>query len=418
MKPFLIILVAVVALGGGWWYYNKDKDEAPQYQTVAVSEGSLTQTVTATGILNPVVNVTVGSQISGNIQKLFADFNSPVKAGQVVAQIDPATYQAVVHQTEGDLANSKAALELAKITAKRKKELVEQKAAPQADLDTAEATLHQAEATVTIKEANLEKAQADLNRCTITSPIDGTVISRSVDVGQTVAAAMNAPVLFLIANDLTKMQIDTAVAEADVGTVEEGQNVDFSVDAFPYRTFHGVVAQVRNAATTVQNVVTYNVVVSVDNLDLKLKPGMTATVALIVAHRENVVKVPNAALRFRMPEAPGATPASTPATPTMAGGGGPRPGGGGPGGPGGRGGGGKRGGGNRAERKLYVMAAGATAPTQVETKLGISDGISTEVLSGLKAGDMVVTALLNPPKIVLPKTNSNPLTGGGGMRPR
>ncbi len=259
--------------------------------------------MTATGILNPVLNITVGSQISGNISKLYADWNSEVKANQVVAQIDPAIYLAAVHQCEGDLANAKAALELAQLTSKRKEELVAQHAAAQADLDTAIATLHQCEATVQMKDANLELANVNLKNCTIYSPIDGIVISRSVDVGQTVAAAMNAPVLFLIANDLTRMQIDSNVAEADVGNVEVGQAVNFTVDAFPYQTFHGKVAQVRNAASTVQNVVTYDVVISVKNADLKLKPGMTANISIITAQRDNVIKVPNAALRFRMVEA-------------------------------------------------------------------------------------------------------------------
>src|SRR5260221_2906709 len=312
-----IVLVLVAALGGGvWWYYHHNHNDAPQYVTAPVTRGEMTQAVMATGTLNPVLNVTVGSQISGNIQKLFADYNSPVKANDVVAQIDPAVYLAVVHQCQGDLANAQAALELAQLTAKRKQELVDQHAAPQADLDTATATLHQAEATVKIKQANLEKAQVDVDHCTIYSPIDGIVISRSVDVGQTVAAAMNAPVLFLIANDLTKMQIDSNVAEADVGNVELDQEVEFTVDAFPYRTFHGKVSQVRNAASIVQNVVTYDVVISVNNADLKLKPGMTATANIVIAHREGVLKIPNAALRVRMPDSVATpTPAPTPAPP-------------------------------------------------------------------------------------------------------
>ena len=257
---------------------------------------SLREAVTATGTLTPVLNVTVGSQISGNILNLGADWNTPVKAGQVVAQIDPAIYVATVDQCKGDLANSNAALELAQLTAKRTQELVDQHAAPQADLDTAVATLHQAQATVQMKQANLELANVNLEHCTIYSPVDGVVISRSVDVGQTVAAAMNAPVLFLIANDLTKMQIDSNVAEADVGNIEVGQSVNFTVDAFPYRTFQGKVVQNRNAAVTVQNVVTYDVVIAVDNPDLKLKPGMTAAISIITAQRDNVIKVPNAAL--------------------------------------------------------------------------------------------------------------------------
>ena len=328
------------------------------------------------------------------------------------ARLDAATYQAVVHQNEGDVALAQASLELARLTANRKQELVAQKAAAQADLDSALATLRQAEATLKVKEANLERAKVDLDRCTIRSPVDGTVISRSVDVGQTVAATMNAPVLFTIANDLAKMQIDTNVAEADVGAVEENQTVNFSVDAFPYRVFHGKVSQVRNAATTVQNVVTYDVVVAVDNPDLKLKPGMTANVSIVIAKREDVTKLPNAALRFRMPEpegTPGATPPASPIAAISAGGGSP---GGAPPGPGMRRPGGGRPGGSGGPRKVYVTAPGAAKPEQVDVKLGISDGVMTEVLEGLKPGDLVVTGMITPKATPTP---TNPF-GGGGRR--
>src|SRR5881409_1569933 len=276
------------------------------YQSATVTRGPITQVVTATGTLNPVINVQVGSQVSGNIAKLFADFNSQVKAGQVVAQIDPALFQATVTQAEGDLASAQAALELAKLNATRTEELFAKKTSSKADLDQAVANLHQAEANVKIKQGALDKAKADLDHCTITSPIDGVVISRSVDVGQTVAASLQAPVIFQIANDLTKMHIDSAVAEADVGVVEVGQDVDFTVDAFPMRTFHGKVVQVRNAPITVQNVVTYDTVIGVSNADLKLKPGMTANVSIVVARKDNVLQIKNAALRYRPAEALGA----------------------------------------------------------------------------------------------------------------
>src|SRR5438034_4637860 len=281
---------------------------AANYQTATVTRGPITQAVTATGTLNPVVNVQVGSQVSGNIAKLFADFNSQVKAGQVVAQIDPALFQATVTQAEGDLANALAALELAKVNATRTQELFAKKTSSQADVDQAMANLHQAEANAKIKQGALDKAKADLDHCTITSPIDGVVISRSVDVGQTVAASLQAPVIFTIANDLTKMQIDTNVAEADVGVVKVGQSVDVTVDAFPMQTFQGKVVQVRNAPITVQNVVTYDTVIGVSNPDLKLKPGMTANVAIIVAHKDNVLQIKNAALRYRPQDA---TPVET-----------------------------------------------------------------------------------------------------------
>src|SRR5436189_6465025 len=277
---------------------------AANYQSATVTRGPITQAVTATGTLNPVVNVQVGSQVSGNIAKLFADFNSQVKAGEVVAQIDPALFQATVTQAEGDLAGAQAALELARINARRTEDLFARKTSAQADVDQATANLHQAEANVKIKQGALDKAKADLDHCTITSPVDGEVISRNVDVGQTVAASLQAPVIFTIANDLTKMQIDANGAEADVGVVKVGQDVDFTVDAFPMRTFHGKVVQVRNAPITVQNVVTYDTVIGVSNPDLKLKPGMTANVSIIVAHKDNVFQIKNAALRYRPAEAP------------------------------------------------------------------------------------------------------------------
>jgi HlyD family secretion protein len=296
-----IILVAAV-VGGIVWYANNDHEDAPVYTSTAIARGDITQTVTASGQLNPVLNVQVGSQISGNIQKLYADFNSLVKSNQVVAQLDPAIFQASVHQAEGDLANARAGLELAELNAKRSAELFKSNLVPQSDNDKAKADLHQAEAQVRIKEASLERAKVDLAHCTIYAPVDGIVISRSVDVGQTVAASMNAPTLFIIANDLSKMQIDANVSEADVGTVEEGQNVSFTVDAFPNRTFVGKVVQIRNSPITVQNVVTYDTVIGVDNPDLKLKPGMTATLAITTAQRNGVLRVPNSALRIKPPE--------------------------------------------------------------------------------------------------------------------
>jgi len=363
---------------------------AENYQTSIVTRGPITQAVTATGTLNPVVNVQVGSQVSGNIAKLFADFNSQVKAGQVVAQIDPALFQATVTQAEGDLASAQAALELAKLNATRTEELFAKKTSSKADLDQAVANLHQAEANVKIKQGALDKAKADLDHCTITSPIDGVVISRSVDVGQTVAASLQAPVIFQIANDLTKMQIDANVAEADVGVLEVGQDVDFTVDAFPMRTFHGKVVQVRNAPITVQNVVTYDTVIGVNNADLKLKPGMTANVSIVVAHKDNVLQIKNAALRYRPAEAtPGEIRSRSPAPA------------------------GTRGSTGRerrtSERTVYVLSVGRPQPVQIKT--GISDGVVTEVIEGLKEGDRVVTAELSS-KSPAGSPPANPFSGG------
>ena len=368
------------------------------YQTVAVTRGAITQTVTATGTLNPVVNVQVGSQVSGNIQKLFADFNSKVKAGDIVAQIDPILFQAAVTQTEGDLASAQAALELAKLNAARTQELVKKQNSAQADLDQAMANLHQAEASVKIKQGALDKARADLEHCTITSPIDGEVISRSVDVGQTVAASLQAPVIFAIANDLTKMQIDSNVAEADVGVVAKDQTVDFTVDAYPTRTFHGQVVQVRNAPITVQNVVTYDTVIGVSNPELKLKPGMTANVSIIIAHRDDALKVGNAALRYRPPEGTVSEAKASPGASRPPGGGARQ-----------RDAGARE---RRVERTVYVLPPGASKPKAVQIKTGISDNISTEVTEGLHEGDRVVTGAIGG-------TTANPASTnpfGGGRR--
>jgi HlyD family secretion protein len=396
MKRFFSWIVAIVGLLIIAFIIRQFRQGgAANYQTATVSRGPITQAVTATGTLNPVITVQVGSQVSGNIAKLFADFNSQVKAGQEVAQIDPAIFQATVTQAEGDLASAKASLELAKVTASRTQELFARKTSSQADVDQAMATLHQAEANVKIKQGALDKAKADLDHCTITSPIDGVVISRSVDVGQTVAASLQAPVIFAIANDLTKMQIDSNVAEADVGVVSIDQNVDFTVDAFPMQTFQGKVVQVRNAPITVQNVVTYDTVIGVSNPDLKLKPGMTANVSIIVAHKDNVLQIKNAALRYRPPDA---TPVETKRISTSRPG---RPGSGGSG----------IGQEGRAERTVYVLPSGASRPKPVQIKTGISDGTTTEVIEGLKEGDRVVTAELSSATSA-PSPPANPFSGG------
>jgi HlyD family secretion protein len=396
MKRFLPVGIIIVALLLILFVVRRcTSSNASTYQTANVTHGPITQLVTATGTLNPVVNVQVGSQVSGNIAKLFADFNSEVKAGQTVAQIDPMLFQAAVTQAEGDVANAQAALELAKVNAARTQRLFTEKNSSQQDVDSAVANLHQAEANVKIKQGALDKAKADLDHCTITSPIDGVVISRSVDVGQTVAASLQAPVIFQIANDLAKMQIDSNVAEADVGAVEVGQDVDFTVDAFPTRTFHGKVVQVRNAPITVQNVVTYDTVIGVENKDLKLKPGMTANVSIIIAHKDNVLQLKNAALRYRPSDA---ATAATPAQARAAS----------PGGQGQRPTGARQ---RSSERTVYILSYGGPKPVQIKT--GISDGIVTEVTDGFKEGDSVVTAELTSPSAASSsQTNqTNPFSG-------
>ena len=386
--PWLAIIVALLLIAVVVRHFRNSGDAT--FQTANVTRGPITQAVTATGTLNPVLNVQVGSQVSGNISKLFADFNSQVKAGQVVAQIDPALFQAAVTQAEGDVASAQAALELARLNAKRTQDLFARKTSSQADLDQAMANLHQGEANVKIKQGALDKAKADLDHCTITSPIDGVVISRSVDVGQTVAASLQAPVIFQIANDLAKMQIDSNVAEADVGVVQVGQDVDFTVDAFPTQTFHGKVVQVRNAPITVQNVVTYDTVIGVSNPDLKLKPGMTANVSIVAARKDNVLQIKNAALRYRPTEA-GATEMGSRSPSSR----------------GGRGLGGRER--TTSERTVYVLSG--SQPTPVQIKTGISDGVVTEVVEGLKEGDRVVTAEMAA-KSQPASTPANPFSGG------
>src|SRR5436190_8750147 len=300
---WLVVLVVLSGVAvGGVAYLKNSKDQALEFKTTQAARGEITQVVTANGALNPVRTVTVGSQISGIITELKVDFNSKVKEGDVLAKIDPATYERALARAVADLANSQAGLELAKFNAKRSKQLYADKLISESEFEQAEVALLQAEANVKIRQASVDSAKVDLDRTTIYAPISGMVISRKVDAGQTVAASFNTPELFTIANDLTKMQIETLVSEADVGGVQEGQKVNFMVDAFPGRKFSGRVNQVRFAPITNQNVVTYTAVVEVDNREMKLRPGMTANASIITAQRTNTLCVPNAALRFRPPE--------------------------------------------------------------------------------------------------------------------
>ncbi len=417
----LILAVLAAAGGAAWWYWHGRGEGATEYQTATVSRGDLTQVVTATGQLGPVVNVQVGSQISGIVKRILIDYNSVVKSNQIIAEIDPATYDLSVLRAEAQVANSKANLALAQVQARRADELFKASLVSGSDHDTAIAQLQQAQAQVQSDEANLKSAQVQLSYCTIYAPVDGVVISRNVDVGQTVAASFNTPTIAVIANDLAKMQIDALVSEADIGGVAVGQNVNFGVDAYPYRTFHGKLNQVRYGAITNQNVINYDCVIGVDNSDLKLLPGMTANVSIITAERKDALKIPNAAFRFRPPDAgvggptnagfagmgPGAGAGSGSRGPGAR----PPSDGSARGGPGGmgaqagnRGGSGSRPG--RAERQLvrtvYILAANGDSkdkndpkPKPVQIRVGINDGISTEVLDGLADGAQVVTGVIS-----------------------
>ena len=398
-KRLTVLAVLLTAVGGASWRFKGHNDEGPRYTTEEVGRGDLTQSVKATGTLNPVVNVTVGSQVSGRICKLYVDFNSIVKSNQVIAEIDPSTYQAAVEQAKADLANARANAELQRAEAKRSSELFKNKLISSSDYDTANATLHEAEATVQIKEALLHTAEANLGYCKIVSPVDGVVISRAVELGQTVASSFNTPTLFQIANDLTKMQIDAAVDEADIGGIKKGESVDFAVDAYPTRTFHGIITQVRNAPATVNNVVTYDTVIGVTNSDYSLKPGMTASVSIVVARHKQILQIPNAALRF---EPLDTTTVETNALATASGQSAntnPREKSDHP-----RGGPARRGAGEWDEhspvRTIFVLrgdAAGKDPRLEaVQVTTGITDNIHTEVLSGLKEGDRVATGLAIP----------------------
>jgi HlyD family secretion protein len=315
MKKFLVVLVLLAAAAGGWYYYTSREaaDEKPVYATAAVGRADILQSVTATGQLDPLLTVDVGSQISGLVKKLYVDFNSKVKKGDKLAEIDPATYLQRLRQAEANLASAEANSRLQRLNAERIRSLFEQKLVTQQELDQSVAQLQQSESQLLTNRAAVENARVDLERCTISSPIDGMVMNKQTEEGKTVAASLNAPVLFTIANDLSKMQIAAAVSEADVGSVQVGQQVSFTVDAFPNRPFTGEVVQVRNAPRTVSNVVTYDTIINVSNDDLKLRPGMTANVSIIVARRDGALRVPNAALRVRMPEGLAKVPTPPPA---------------------------------------------------------------------------------------------------------
>jgi len=296
-----IVLVAVAA--GAVLLKPKDNAVPPsKYRSTAVDRGAINQTVTATGTINPVALINVGSQVSGTVAELHADFNDRVKKGQVLLKLEPTIFNAQVGQAEASIASARASLQLAQATYKRNEQLVAQNFVSSLALDQSRREMDVAAANLKLAQAQLDRARADLNNSVIRSPIDGVVIKRTIDLGQTVAASFNTPNLFQIANDLTKMQIDTSVSEADVGLLKDGLPARFVVDAYPDREFNATMRQFRLAPNVVQNVVTYNVVLDVDNTDELLKPGMTAQVRLVVANRPDVLRIPTTALRFRLSE--------------------------------------------------------------------------------------------------------------------
>ncbi len=359
----LLALLLAAAAAAAWWMSGARANV--RYTTVPIARGAITRTVTATGSVNPELTIIVGTYVSGVIQQLFCDYNTEVKKGQVCAKIDPRPYQTLVDQAKANLAVAKAQLEkdkasltYMKLAFERAARLVQTSAVSQDAFDNAKSSYDQAqaqiaydEATIQQRQSALDAAQVNLDYTNISSPVDGIVVSRNVTMGQTVAASFQTPTLFLIATDLTKMQVDTNIAEGDIGGIELGDKVGFSVDAFPKRTFQGSVRQIRQSPQTVQNIVTYNVVVAVDNSDLALKPGMTAAVRVVIDQRSDVMRVPNPALRYAPAGAAGQSD----------------------------------------QAQIWVLRDGR--PVAVPVVLGLDDDSFTEIASDdLKPGDRVITA--------------------------
>lgn len=385
-----IVLLAMLAAGLGslvWWYWPAAHEPSARYKLATVDRGPVAATVTATGTVNPIVSVPVGSQVSGTVQHLYADFNSRVIEGQILALIDPAPFRAKRDQARASLRTARGTLAKAEVAGEQRKldldravTLRRQEFVSQSEVDSARTNYRDAMAQLEVSQAQVDQAEAalasaelDLEHTAIRSPVNGIVVSRNVEVGQTVAASLQAPTLFLIAQDLRRMQVNANVSESDIGGVTEGKGAEFLVDTYPGRTFKGTVTQVRNAPVSIQNVVTYDVMIDVDNHDLLLKPGMTANVTIVTAHKDEVLRVPNAALRFKLP-----------GTPTE-------------------------------RKKSVVWVLGATGlPRQVTIRAGISDAMLTEVVEGdLHKGDSVIVAVETGPG-----TEGKELPPGFGMGTR
>lgn len=375
MKKVVIAVVVLIAVGAGLFLALRSDKNGMKYITEKITRGDIKSTVSATGTVNAVTTVQVGTQVSGTIKQLFADYNSPVKKGQLLAQIDPAVFEAQVGQARANLMSARATLEKSRVTLRdtqttfeRNKILYAKNFIAKSDLDTAETNYLSAQAQIKISEAQVQQTQAALDAASINlkyskilSPVDGTVISRNVDIGQTVAASFQTPTLFTIAQDLTKMQIDTSVDEADIGKIAVGQHVAFTVDAYPELTFSGQVSVIRNAPITVSNVVTYDAVIIVDNSALKLKPGMTANVSIETATALGALRIPNAALRFK-PATTGKNGTINSATKTM-----------------------------KAAKSPGVWILENKIPQYTKITTGISDGNYTEVTAGnITEGQQVI----------------------------
>jgi HlyD family secretion protein len=432
--PWLLALALALAVAA-WLLLRPRANPGPRFDTVNADRGRVTARVTATGALSALVTVQVGSQVSGRIAELNVDFNSRVTKGMVIGRIDAELFRAALEQAranleaaKGNLARAEAQAEDAARQAERSSTLADRRLIAPADRDTAVSNAKAARAQVLATRGSVaqalaaaHQAEVNLTYTSIVSPIDGVVISRNVDVGQTVAASLQAPTLFTIAEDLKRMQVDTSVPEADVGKLTAGMKATFSVDAYPGRPFEGRVRQIRNAPQTVQNVVTYDAVIDVDNPDLVLKPGMTANVSFVYADREDVVRLPNAALRFRPPADMGGGDPSARAPggagrPEQRGGGanartaganGGRPGPAVAGAPGGR----------------TVWRLEGTEPQPVRVETGVTDGSWTELVSGeVNAGDRLIVGIPREASSGAPGGVGGPGgpggPGGGGMMRR
>ena len=356
---FWVLLLAISGAGYGLWKQIPAEQPAQKFKTETIARGDVVQTITANGTLNPVVVINVGTQISGTIQKLHVNFNDQVTAGQILAELDPSLLSATLKQSQANLAGVEANLRLARTKEARARKLVAQGFVVQSQLDEAVEVLDAAKAQVKVVKAQIERDEANLRYSTIRSPISGIVIARPVDIGQTVAASFQTPTLFQIAQDLKVMQIDTSIAEADIGKIKLQQEVSFSVDTFPDKNFSGMVKQIRLNPTIQQNVVTYNVVIAADNSEGTLLPGMTAHVQINTQQRTQVLRVANAALRYKPSDAELVNKDSNP--------------------------------------KLYKVIQGK--PASFNVKLGIADNLYTEIVSGdLKEGDEVITRELGARK--------------------
>lgn len=404
----VIAALALLALLGTWWL--RDAEEPRSWVTSPVEKGPIVATVTATGTVNPVKSVTVGTYVSGPIQDIFVDFNSPVRKGQVIAKIDPRTYQGKVDKARAELSTAQAGVEKARADAKlrrlqesRQEALAKTRVVSRDELDVSRSTAEQADAQLKLALAAVEQAEASLREADVSlgytdivSPVDGIVVSRDVQVGQTVAASFQTPTLFVIAENLKKMQVNAFVSEADIGRVREGQRATFSVDAYPGRSFPATVWQVRNSPQSVENVVTYDVVLEFDNEEQLLKPGMTANVSIVTAEEPDALKVPTAALRFQPPSSAGGGDGPAAAAPGAG-----RP----PAGPG-------------ATRGEAVWVLSNDEPKRVPVTPGLADETMTAVTSpDLRPGDRVITRVASEPK--KEGWSMFPRPGGGSSgRPR